>query len=477
MFRPAPALLVPCVALLAGTAVLVAAGARPQAPPAPQTPPASQAPPQGPPPPTQQPGVIELIVSGEAGSPPRLAVPDFVAVGGDKELAEIGRTLGEVLWNDFAFEREFYLIPRDTYRSIPPARGFDDVPFDRWRELGADAVAIGTVQRSGANVVVQVRLYNMRSRQPVFAKEYAGSPTNPRLYAHTIADEVHKQQRGLRGVARTRLTFSSDRDGERLVSPVADRSIKEIYIADYDGANQRRVTVTRALNTFPVWSSDGRSIAFTSWRRGFPDVYISNIYQGTMEMPARGNDRVHNWLASWSPDGTRIAFTTNRDGNPEIYVMNRDGSGVRRLTNHPAIDSTPTWSPAGNEIAFTSDRSGNPQIYVVSADGIGAPRRISVESYADRPTWSPAPYNEIAYAARSGPGFDIKIYDVASGERRQITFGEGTNESPAFAPNGRHLAFTSNRRGKTHVFTIARDGRGLRQVTTAGNNFTPDWSF
>jgi TolB protein len=158
-------------------------------------------------------------------------------------------------------------------------------------------------------------------------------------------------------------------------------------------------------------------------------------------------------------------------------VMNRDGSGVRRLTNHPAIDTTPTWSPAGNEIAFTSDRSGTPQIYVVSADGIGSPRRVSVESYADRPTWAPAPYNEIAYAARSGPGYDIKIYDVASGERRQITFGEGSNESPAFAPNGRHLAFTSTRKGKSHVFTIARDGRGLRQVTTAGNNFAPDWSF
>jgi TolB protein len=469
MFRRSPLLFV-LGAVVTGAAMLVASGSQPQTPPASQTP-------AGQPAPTQQPSAIELIVSGEAGSPPRLAVPDFVAVGGDAELAAIGRTLGEVLWNDFAFEREFYLIPRDTYRSIPTARSFDDVPFDRWRELGADAVAIGTVQRSGSNITVQVRLFNMRTRQSVFAKEYSGSASNPRLYAHTIADEVHKQQRGLRGVARTRLTFSSDRDGERIGGAFPDRQIKEIYIADYDGANQRRVTVTRQLNTFPVWSNDGRAIAFTSWRRGFPDVFISNIYQGTIESPARGNDRVHNWLASWSPDGTRIAFTTNRDGNPEIYVMNRDGSGVRRLTNHPAIDTTPTWSPAGNEIAFTSDRSGTPQIYVVSADGIGSPRRVSVESYADRPTWAPAPYNEIAYAARSGPGYDIKIYDVASGERRQITFGEGSNESPAFAPNGRHLAFTSTRKGKSHVFTIARDGRGLRQVTTAGNNFAPDWSF
>ncbi len=105
---------------------------------------------------------------------------------------------------------------------------------------------------------------------------------------------------------------------------------------------------------------------------------------------------------------------TNRDGNQEIYVMDANGSNLRRITRHPGIDATPTWSPAGNQIAFTSDRSGSPQIYIVDADGLGQPQRITTnESWADRATWSPAPFNEIAYAARSGPGFDIKIYDVA----------------------------------------------------------------
>jgi len=101
---------------------------------------------------------------------------------------------------------------------------------------------------------------------------------------------------------------------------------------------------------------------------------------------------------------------------------------------------------------------------------------VTFESYADRPTWAPAPYNEIAFAARTGPGYDIKVYDVASGAQRQITFGEGSNESPAYASNGRHVAFTSTRRGKSQIFVIGRDGRGLKQLTTEGNNYTPDWS-
>ena len=53
-----------------------------------------------------------------------------------------------------------------------------------------------------------------------------------------------------------------------------------------------------------------------------------------------------------SPDGRQIAFMSARDGNPEIYVMNADGSNLRRLTNHPAGESSPTWSPSGSQIAF-----------------------------------------------------------------------------------------------------------------------------
>jgi TolB protein len=420
----------------------------------------------------QQPTEIETVLSGDPGTPPRIAVPDFVALTSD--AAEGGKSIGQVLWDDLNFEREFYMIPRDTYSTVPVARSVDQVPFDAWRELGADAVMFGTVSRSGSELRVEARLFDVRSRRPVFAKEYTGSAANARLYAHTMADEIHQEERGLRGVARTKITFSSDRNREKLTGTVENRDTKEIYISDYDGANQRRITVNRQLNITPVWSPDARAIAYTSYRRGFPDIYVAMIYQGTQATPTNG--RGQNWLPAYSPDGTRIAFTSNRDGNPELYVMNSDGSNVRRLTQHPAIDTTPTWSPSGTQIAFTSDRSGSPQIYVIGADGTGVRRLTTAESYADRPTWSPAPFNEIAFAARTGPGYDIKVYDLASGQTRQITFGEGSNESPAFAPNGRHLAFVSTRGGRANVYTVGRDGRGLRQITRDGSNYTPSWS-
>jgi TolB protein len=436
---------------------------------APQTPaPSQQAAPE-------QPSELSLILGESIGTQPRFAVPNFVALSDDAETAEIARTLAQVLWDDLDFEREFYMIPRDTYETIPPATSMTDVPFEAWREVGADGVLVGTVQKTGEMVQVRVRLFNVRGQDSVFGREYTGSVDNPRLYAHTIADEVHQNQRGLRGVARTKLTFASDRNGERIVGPVDNRTIKEVYMADYDGGNQRRVTVNRSLNITPVWSADGRAIAYTSYRRGFPDVFVSFIYEGRLETPAAGTPDEQNWLPAWSPDGRRIAFTSNRDGNPELYVIDADGGNLRRLTNNPAIDTSPTWSPTGTQLAFTSDRSGRPQIYVIGVDGTGI-RRMTFESYCDRPTWSPAPFNEIAYSSRTGPGHDIKILELATGAVRQLTFGLGTNESPAYAPNGRHLAFTSTRSGGKQIFTMARDGRNLRRVTRAGNNEMANWS-
>lgn len=451
-----------------------------QAPPPPAGQPPAGQPPAGQPPQPGQ-GEVVITITGGLGLPPKLAVPDFIPLTSDAETIAAAKTIGQVLWDDLEFEREFYLIARDTYRTIPQATSVDDVPLDRWKELNADGLVIGTVRKTAGGVAVQYRLIEVHSGRSALAKEYTGSPKSiqpaeARVYAHTIADEIHQQQRGLDGVARTKLAFTSDRDGERIRGPVADRGISNLYIADYDGARQQRLTITRSSDISPVWSPDNRSLVFSSWRSGYQDIYVLFPYdlRRRMENPTRGTPQNQNYLPAWSPDGAKIAFTSSRDGNAEIYTMNRDGSGVLRITNHPRIDSTPTWSPTGTQLAFTSDRSGVPQIYVVNADGTGL-RQIS-SGYSDRPTWSPAPWNEIAYASRTGPGNDIRVFDFSTGSTRTITDGVGNNESPAFAPNGRHLAFVSSRAGKEQIFTIARDGRDLRQITRVGVNRFPNWS-
>ena len=419
---------------------------------------------------------VDLIIGDRIETQPRIAVPNCLALSGDAETTAAAQTIAEVLWDDLDFEREFRMVARDIYDSIPPARSLTDLPVDAWRELGADGIVSCSVERVRDDQIrLTARLFNVRSMASAFGVEYAGPLGNVRTYAHQLSDEIHRHQRGLRGVARSKIAYISDRDSESMLGLVENRATKEVYFADYDGANVRRVTISRTLNNNPAWSPDGRSIAYTAWRP-YMDILVSHIYQGRLESPASGSADTQNWLPAWSPDGAQLVFTSNRDGQPELYTINADGSGLRRLTNHPGIDTSPTWSPQGHQLAFVSDRTGSPQVYVVGADGTGL-RRITFESHCDRPTWSPAPYNEIAYSSQTGPGHDIKVVDLATNEVRQLTFGLGTNESPSYSPNGRHVAFSSTRgSGNKQIWVIGRDGRGLRRITSVGNNEMPSWS-
>ena len=432
------------------------------------------------PPAPQQPDTIVTTITGSQGAVPHYAVPEFIAL--TPNATSMAQTLAQVLWDDLNFERAFDMIPRDVYKSIPVARSPEQVPFAAWREVGADAVFFGTVTQKGNDVIVQVRLFNVRTRESVFGQEYTTTVRNARRIAHEVADAVHKQQAGVRGVARTRLAYVSDRTRESLLGTVEKRNAKEIWISDYDGANEIRITNSRDLNLNPAWSHDGSAIAYAAIRGGSSyDILMSFISTGVLQNVTKGwnlqNGGAH--LPAISPDGKQIVFaaTPEKANAPDLFVANIDGSNRRRLTTHPDSETSPAWSPDGKEIAFTSERTGRPQIFIMNADGSGQARRLPIpDPEADRATWSPPPLNEIAYTARNGPGYDIKIHDLKTGQSRQLTFSEGTNESPSYSPSGRHLAFSSTRAGLVQIFTIGRDGTGLRQITRSGNNQTPDWS-
>jgi TolB protein len=441
-----------------------------------------QQPPTGQPPQTDQPTAVSAVLTA-GGPPPKLAVPEFIPLSKEPEVVAAAKTMGDVLWDDLDFEHEFYLLPRDVLRTVPQPESTDRVALDRWKELGAEFVIVGGVRKSNDGIVVEARLLRVADGAMAFGKQYSGTVRSAadggRIYAHSIADEVHKI-RSLRGVARTKLAFSSDRDGARMKGPVGDRDISNIYQSDYDGANQVRLTVNRSIDIAPTFAPDGSVLAYTSYKTGYPDIVLQSLRDARLPTtPAHGTASSHNFLSAWSPDGTMLAFTSNRDGggNSEIYVINRDGSGLRRITNHPATDTTPTWSPTGTQLAFTSDRSGNPQVYVVNLDGTGLVRISGTESnWCDRATWSSPPLNQIAYASREGGGFQIRVFDFSTRSSRVVTDGIGSNESPAFAPNGRHFAFVSDRTGRPEIYTIANDGRDLRQITKVGSNKYPTWS-
>jgi TolB protein len=409
---------------------------------------------------------LRATISDASGRLPRLAIQAFLIIGNESGLRVSSQTIAEVLWKDLEFEREYQMIDPAVAATIaPPAT--DALAYERWTETGADEVLVGTLQNTGAGLQLDVRVMNVQRRASVFARRYTCPRSNLRLCAHTISDELHKERFGLDGVARTKLAFTSDRDGE---------SVKEIYIADYDGERASRVTTRGSLNLGPAWSPDGRAFAYQSYQTGFADIFVQKLYdvKAPPLRPAQGTERAQNYLPAWSPDGHRIAFASSRDGDWEIYVMKVDGSDRRRLTSDPADDGAPTWSPAGNQIAFTSDRGGTNQIYIMSADGGPAERVTNEPMGVDRPTWSRN--NVIAYTVKTVDGTEIQKIDLGTRQVVSLTDGPGTSESPSFAPNGRHITFVTTRWGKQHLAVMDVDGMNVRQITFTGNNRFPTWS-
>ena len=188
--------------------------------------------------PPRQPPVVDATLRDRIGPRRTFAVPNCLAPAADEVLAAAARTIAEVLWDDLEFEREFRMMARDTYDSIPRARSLEAIPYDRWLQLGVDGVVSCQVESAGGGRLrVTARLFNTRDRSSAFGVEYSGSAGNVRLYAHQLSDEIHRQQLGLRGVARTKIAFVSDRDSESVLGLVEDRQTKEIYFADYDGEN------------------------------------------------------------------------------------------------------------------------------------------------------------------------------------------------------------------------------------------------
>jgi serine/threonine-protein kinase len=162
-----------------------------------------------------------------------------------------------------------------------------------------------------------------------------------------------------------------------------------LYIADIDGKRARQLTPRdrqgRSLDADASWSPDGRRIVFASSRTP-KGLYVMDVLTGEFRHFAAAGEDAED--PAWSPDGRRIAFQSRRDGNLEIYVINLDGTGLRRLTDHPAADGRPAWSPDGQWIAFESDRDGKLDIYIMRADGSDVRRITSNAGKNGWPSWA-----------------------------------------------------------------------------------------
>lgn len=154
-------------------------------------------------------------------------------------------------------------------------------------------------------------------------------------------------------------------DGRQIAYSSTFQGNQEIYVADVDGQNRRRITSDPAIDAHPAWSPDSRRLVFATNRWGdleLAEVDVAGENLVRLTRSARLDD-----YPVYSPDGKRLAFVSNRDGNAEIYVLDRADLSVRNVTQNPAIDTYPAWTPDGR-LTFVSNRDDGFDIYVVKPE-------------------------------------------------------------------------------------------------------------
>ncbi|HSG39554.1 MAG TPA: Tol-Pal system beta propeller repeat protein TolB [Thermoanaerobaculia bacterium] len=415
--------------------------------------------------PPEESGQLVLELSRRArGQKLKLAFPAFRGTNQlSGEGARAAREMEETVRRDLEYSGYFEIQGPDVLSGLRLTGNIQE-DLGAYRSTGNQILLLGDVRAEGDRIVLEGRVFDLSSGQAILAKRYRGPFNSSRRIGHTFADEVIRFLTSNSGIALSSIAFTSDRTG---------RNIKEIFLMDYDGANQRRITGHRSTSMSPAWSPNAESVAYTSFFNGQPGIYLADIATNR-KRPVVSSGSL-NTSPSFAPDGRRIAFARSLEGNVEIFTADLNGGNLRRLTNSQAIDTNPAWSPKGGEIAFTSSRAGNPHIYLMDAEGANQ-RRITFDgAYNDGVSWSPEG-DLIAYASRRDGRFQIAVTNVVTLETQVLTSGPGENESPAFSPDGRKIAFTSKRGGSKQIYVMDLDGGNLRQLTTEGNNDLADWS-
>ncbi|MDR2111737.1 MAG: Tol-Pal system beta propeller repeat protein TolB [Candidatus Accumulibacter sp.] len=395
---------------------------------------------------------LTIEISGAGANRIPITIADF---GGDFGSA---RAVTSVVRGDLERSGVFRLIDAAGL----PLTETASPRFEAWKNLGADALAVGSVRPGGGRLEARFQLYDIARQTPLGGEALTTSSNMLRAAGHRIADFIYEKLTGEPGVFATRIAY--------VVKSGAARY--ELHIADADGQNAQAALISREPIISPTWSPDGSRLAYVSFENKKPIIYVHSLVNGRRVVIA--NFKGSNSAPAWSPDGRKLAVTLSKDGGSQIYLINADGSGVQRLSTGSSINTEACFAPDGQTLYFTSDRGGSPQIYSTSL-GSGEVRRITFEgSYNVSPRISPDG-RTMAFVTRNESTFRLAVMDLAS-HQVQVLTDSGKDESPSFAPNNRMILIATEIGGRGVLSAVSVDGRFKQRLSIpAGDVREPAW--
>jgi Tol biopolymer transport system component len=177
---------------------------------------------------------------------------------------------------------------------------------------------------------------------------------------------------------------------------------------------------------------------------------------------------------------SRLAFAIKDATNvSNIYSVDPDGDGLVRLTNTPALDLCPDYSSDGRLITFCSNRSGSFQIWAMNADGSNVHMVTNGNGRLIFPDYSPDASKIVFSGTASAVDVNQNVYVTnADGTGLQQLTTDGNNQFPTFSPDGKRIAFISDRTGVEQVWLMNADGTNQTQLSKSGvrEDQVPDWS-
>jgi TolB protein len=404
--------------------------------------------------------VVARLNPKSSYEPNKIAVEDarYVDVGMLTSAdAEILRDFSGILRQDLDFSPFFEIVLYDA--AFMSHMEMTEMTIQGWGWLGAGYVVKLEAEFPGNNIKMRYRIFATDLQREIRNEKFETNKLAWRTMVHEMANDIVKFLTGDEGIYRCKIIYAKQTEKG-----------KELYLADYDGFDEQRLTYTGSIAISPCITPDGEAVYFTGYADDAPKIYSFGLKTGKTEMIA-GYSGI-NAAPAVSPDGRFVACVLSKDGNSEIYVIDRNGKIIRRLTYSWSIESSPTWSPDGKEIAFTSDRTGSPQIYIMDSEGLNVRRLTYDGKYNDSPCWSPKG-DKIAFITRD------KVFKICSidlnGRNFQILAETGDNENPHFSPDGNHIVFTSTRNGGTDIYATDIFGQNLRRLTTNGHCSNPIW--